>query len=272
MKFKYLAILFNIILVFFLLSVILAPVILTGHSPHENLWRSTWPIALALALALAGLNAFFIANYQLFRLLEREDWPALAYCLEEKIYEKKQYSIRKVRLLANSYLILCDFPSIFKLESRAAICKPAAIAKNALIFGTARLLSGDFNGAAVFYKNILARGKVREEQWVRWFSGLSQILAGNPEQAEAELKSLAASCKNVIIAGLSAYFLAGSLGKYSLNPEECHSISEKSRARVKKAYKNITNWKKKTEKIGAEIHGAIIRKYVIEAGSWLFEE
>ena len=245
---------------------------LMGHDLAANLWRSTWPIVLLLVLVLVGLNIYFLANYQLFRLLEREDWPALAYYLEQKMYGKNKFSSKKVRLLANSYLILCDFPSIFQLESKIAVTNPAIIAKNPLIFGTARLLSGDYNGAAAFYKNILTRGTVQKEQWVLWFLRTSQMLSGDLHQAEAGFSTLASSSNDVVVTGLSAYFLAQSLENYSLKPEECRSAYKKGRERVREALKDITSWKKETEKIGTEVHTAIIKKYINEAGKWLFEQ
>ena len=272
MKFKYLIILFNIILVFFLFFVTLMPIMLMGHELAANLWRSTWPIALLLALVLAGLNIYFIKNYQLFRLLEREDWPALAYYLEQKMYKKDKYSSRKVRLLANAYLVLCDFPSIFQLESKVAVANPAIIAKNALVFGTARLLSGDYNGAGAFFKNILARGKAQKEQWLLWFLRISQMLSGDLHQAEAGFSTLASSSDDIVVTGLSAYFLAHSLENYSLKPEECRSAYKKGRERVIEALKDINGWNKEAQSIGTEVHTAIIKKYINEAGKWLFEQ
>jgi len=203
-------------------------------------------------------------------LLEREDWPALAYYLEQKVFGKGQYSSRKVRLLANSYLVMSDFPSVLQLESKAAAAKPAVIGKNALFFGVARLLSGDHRGAAAFFQACLERGKVEDEQWVRWFCGFSHMLAGSFSQAEAEFTALAISARNILITGLSAYFLGIVLVKYSLNPQECRSIFEKGRDRVRKAFKNAGGWKKEAEKAITEVHTAIIRKYIDEASPWLF--
>ncbi|MCL1991926.1 MAG: hypothetical protein FWG66_03145 [Spirochaetes bacterium] len=272
MKIKYLIIMFNAILVFLLLFAALAPFILIGPGFAVIFWREAWPLALLIVLALAGLNAFFISNYPVYRLLEREDWPALAYYLEDKVYEKKQYSLRNVRLLANSYLELCDFPSAFKLESKVAIVKPSIVAKNVLIFGTARLLSGDYKRAAAFYKNCLARGKVPQKQWVLWFYALSLMLEGDIENAQKQFVALAENSKDLVVTGLSAYFLASALEKKSPRPEECREVYEKCRMRVRAAYKNIDNWKKETQKAKAEVHRAVIRKYINEAGTWLFEQ
>ena len=270
LKFKYLVIVFNIIILFFLIVIALMPMLLMGSGFTVNSWKTAWPIALVLVLALGGLNVFFLLNYKLLILLEREDWPALAYYLEQKVFGKGQYTSRKVRLLANSYLIMSDFASILQLESKTTAARPAIIRKNALIFGAARLISGDQQGAAAFFQSCLEKGKVEEEQWVRWFYGFSRTLAGDFGQAEMEFTTLAASSRDALITGLSAYFLGNILAKHSLNPDECRSISENGRARVRKTFKNMEGWKKEAEKAGSEVHTAIIRKYINEAGPWLF--
>lgn len=270
MKFKYLIIIFNIIVGFFLFAVVLLPFMLMGPELMAHFWKTSWPIILILILVLAGLNVFFIVNYRLLMLLEREDWPALAYYLEQKVFGEGQYSSRKVRLLANSYLVMGDFASVLQLESKAEAANPAIIGKNALVFGVARLLSGDHRGAAAFFQTCPKKGRVENEQWVRWFCGFSHMLAGFFSEAEAEFSALAISARNMLITGLSAYFLGNILAKYSFNAQECRSIFEKGRDRVKKALKNAEGWKKEAKKAGTEVYTAIIRKYIDEASLWLF--
>ena len=270
MKFKYLVITFNVIFVIFLLCVSLMPIFLVGPGFAVNFWKAAWPIGLILLLVLISLNGFFIANYRLLRLMEREDWPALAYYLEEKVFTKKRYNSKNIRLLANSYLVMCDFPSISKLENNVTAARPVSIEKNLLVFGAAKILNGDHKGAAIFLKKYLDKGKVREEQWVRWFYGFSQMLDGDFGKAESEFMSLAAASNDALIAGLASYFLATVLEKHSLKPEECRSNSGNGSERVRKTHKNIEAWKKEAENAGTEVHTAIIRKYIDEAGEWLF--
>jgi hypothetical protein len=39
---------------------------------------------------------------------------------------------------------------------------------------------------------------------------------------------------------------------------------------VKESLKNAGGWKKEVDKMAAEIHIAVIRKYIEETGNWLF--
>ena len=270
MKFKYLIIVFNLIIIFFLSAIALLPLFVLGAGFAASLWRGIWPIALILVLFMLGLNTYFLMNYRFFRLLDREDWPALAYYLEDKVLVKGDYNSKKVRLLANSYLILCDFSSISVLEDKALITKPSAVSDNSLIFAAARILNGRYREAVSFLETILEKEKVKEEHWVRWFLGFSQMLDSNFDKSEEEFKDLAEYSNDAIVTGISAYFLATVLSKQSLKPEECLTVSENGRVRVKKAFEKFEDWKKEVDKAGSEVHTAIIRKYINEAGSWLF--
>jgi hypothetical protein len=213
---------------------------------------------------------FFFLNYRLFSLLEREDWPALAYYLEQKIFVKNRYKNRNVRLLASSYLVISDFQSVIKLESKAMLAKPSVISKNVLIFGAARILSGNQMEAAAFFRRQMEKCRKKDKQWVRWFHSFSHLLSGTFNVAEPELSSLAISSNDALISGLSAYFLTNSVEKYSLNPQKCRDTAESARKRVVKAINNYSNWVKEANKMGTDIHIAIIKKYIDEAGNWLF--
>jgi len=215
---------------------------------------------------------FFFFNYRLLSLLEREDWPALAYYLEQKIYIKGRYSPAKVRLLASSYMVISDYQAVSKLENKASIAKPSTVEKNALIFGAARVLSGKYGEAAAFFKTRLDTGKLNRKtlEWVRWFYNFSKLLQGEFASVEPEFSSFANFSADALITGLSAYFLANNMTKYSLEPEACTVAAKNGRSRVINALRTKDGWRKETERMATEIHIAIIRKYVDEAGIWLF--
>ncbi|MCL1958805.1 MAG: hypothetical protein FWF68_04320 [Spirochaetes bacterium] len=272
MKFKHLIIAFSVLIIIIVLITALLPLLFSGHGNAVTFRYISLPLLLFMGVLLVCMSIFFLFNYRLFSLLEREDWPALAYYLEQKIYVKHRYSNRNVKLLASSYLVISDFPSVLKLESKTVLVKPSVISKNILIFGAARVLSGGYREAAAFFNSHLGKCNKKDKQWVLWFYGFSQLLSSDFKQAESEFSSLAVSSNNVLITGLSAYFLQTSIEKHSLNPQKCHEMSENGRERVKNAIKTLDNWKNEAEKVGAEIHIAIIKKYIDEAGKWLFAE
>ena len=274
MKFKYLIIAFSIIIVFILLTTALLPPFIVGPESAANLRYMILPLLIFMALVLIGIGVFFLINYRLFSLLEREDWPALAYYLEQKIFVKNRYSVRNVRLLASSYMVISDYPSVLKLESKANLAKPSVVEKNVLIFGAARVLSGKHAEAAAFFKSYLDKGRIKEKdaEWIHWFYGFSHLLGGAFSRVEPEFSTLAVTSRDALITGLSAYFLENNLAKYSQKPQDCRTAAEDGRARVVKTLKNIEGWKKEVKKMSAEIHIAVVRKYIDEAGKWLFEK
>ena len=272
MKFKHLITIFSVFIITIVIVTSLLPVIISGQGSAVTLRYITLPLLLFMAVLLICMGIFFFFNYRLFSLLEREDWPALAYYLEKKIYVKGRYSDRYVRLLASSYLVISDFQSVLKLEGKVLAAKPSLIGKNVLIFGTARVLSSNHKEAALFFKNNLGKCGKNDKQWVRWFYGFSQLLSGDFRQAEPEFSSLALTSDSILITGLSSYFLQNTIEKHSSDSKTCRETAENGRERVKNALNNLENWQKEKEKVGAEIHIAIISKYINEAGKWLFNK
>ena len=268
MKFKYLIIVFTVLIVIIILITALFPLIIGGPDFAAEFKVFSLPLLIFMIILLGGIGTVLLFNYRLFSLLEREDWPALAYYLEQKIYVKGRYSSRYVRLLASSYLVITDFQSVLKLESKAQLAKPSVINKNVLLFGAARILNKNHAEAAAFFNSHMHKAK--KEQWVRWFYAFSQLLAGSFSIAEPEFSSLAVSSKSALITGLSAYFLHDPVAKYSTDSEKCQKTAILGKNRVIKSHKNFTGWKKEVERSSANIHIAIIRKYIDETGNWIF--
>ena len=271
MKFKYLIIAFSIIIVVIIFATALFPLVILGSESTVNSRFISLPPLILMALLLAGMGIYFFLNYRLLSLLEREDWPALAYYLEQEIIVKGRYNSRKVRLLVSSYMVISDYQSIQNLEEKALLAKPSVVEKNVLVFGAARVLSGHHKEAAIFFRNYLDKCDPKDKQWARWFLGFSQLLGGSFRLAEPEFSSLAVSCDDAVITGLSAYFLNSSLAKHSLKPAECRAAAENGRNRVINVIKTAENWKKELDRKKAEVHIAVISKYVNEAEKWLFK-
>jgi hypothetical protein len=270
LKFKFLVIIFNTIIIFFLSAIALLPLIFLGPDFALGFWRTGWPLAGILAAALIGLNVFFLANRRLFRMLEREDWPALVDYLEQEVIGKGHYAPRKVKLLLNSYLVMGEVSEVLRLESKLIIAKPALVDANAQVLGAARIFGGDPKGAVEFFRTRLSRVSAKDSQWLHWYYGFSNILAGAFSEAETEFKPLAQSSSDALITGLSAYFLASTLRSRSAGPSDCEAAAEEGRKRVRQALKNTAGWRNEASKLQAEVHTLLIKKYLDEAGNWIF--
>jgi len=270
LKFKYLVIIFSVFMFFIILSAILLPLLLAGPEFFKYIQHFILPLVAFLVLILIIMSLFFLFNYRLFSLLEREDWPALSFYLEKQIFEKGRYSSRNVRLLASSYLVISDYSSVIKLEKKALSASPSAVRENVLVFGSARILNGNHNESAAFFKSYTGKGKKNENLWIQWFYGFSLLLSGDFSSAEPEFVTLVLSSGDALIIGLSSYFLDNAILKHSMKTKECANTAESGKQQVRKSLKNLKGWQKEIDKMGTDIHAAIIKKYFDEAGRWIF--
>ena len=281
-------IILNIIAVLLLSAAVVFPVMILGTGLTADFWLAVWPAGVVTVLALGGMNAYFIKNWRLFSLLKKEDWPALADYLEKKVCKEGKYTSRNIRLLTHSYIVLGDFESTARLENNVALAKPALLEEYALVFGAARILGG--NTAVDFFKDRLGKGGdgtrpqsgrgsqsghqpqsghwLQSRHWLRWYYGFSLILARSLDEAQAVFVELAAEAKDTVVAGLSAYFLSEVLGK---GRAECVARAKEVAGRVRKDVKSLDVWNTTAAKLEKEVHGVIIKRYIDEAGQWLFK-
>ena len=276
-------ILFNILIVFFLLVTAFFPVSFLGADLSAEFWRSVWPFMAVVLLALGGVDIYFLLNRKFFNLLEKGEWKELAAYLSEKIYKQGKYSSRNVRFLAQSCLLLGDLAAISELEQKTEEKKPSLVNENVLIFGIARILTvGASDGktiasnhASEFFGKIMARekqGRLPNSEWVSWFYGFSLVFAKAFNSAGEVFSKLAADAKNPIVTGLSAFFLLQVMGQNPQLAGEIFTKANDGKQRVKNSLKTSDKWRKKAEHLKAEVHGAIVGKYLDEASVWLFEE
>jgi hypothetical protein len=258
--------------VIFLAILLLVPFFTLGSGFSSAFWQANWVLILILGAVLLAFDAYFIFNRKLYALLEKEDWPALVHYLEDRVIRQGKFSPHLVRLLANTYLVLSDSPSVMSLENKAAIAKPSLVESNVLVFGTARILGRDINGAVHFFGSRLDGVKPALKQWVRWYYGFSLLLDKQYDQAADEFSMLAKNSPDALIAGMAAFFLNGILAKTLPDHfAELDGAAAEGRERVKKALRSRKEWSRETAALSTEIHAAVLAKYFDEAGAWLYD-
>jgi len=272
LKFQSVFIVFNVLLLIFLAILCISPAFFLGNQLIPVFWQSNWYLILILAMVLVGFDVFYFLNRKLYALLEKEDWPALVTYLEERVLRQGKYSPRLVRLLANTYLVLSDSTSVMSLENKAAMAKPSLVDNNVLVFGTARILGKDISGAVRFFETRMNSVKSSVRPWVQWYYGFTLLLDRQFEKSANEFTLLAKSCKDGVISGLSAYFLGNMLKKLPDNDKAIESAAAAGRERVIMTFPGRENWDRETARINAEIHTAVLLKYMDEAGQWLYKK
>jgi hypothetical protein len=248
------------------------------------LWRSSWPFVAAFAAFTLAVDGYFLANRRMYRLLEREDWPALCVWFEQRVFEQRRYTARFTRLLANTYLTLSDPAAAMELERKTALANPSLIEENALVFGVARLLSKDIAGAAPFFSarldaavRALSAAHKRAPStthWLRWYYGFSLLLDRQYPRASEQFIILineASPAPAPLITGLSAFLLADTLSKALVERKaDLLATAEGGRKQTRKSLPSIQTWNKAVSEARGEIHVTILLPRLRDAGEWIY--
>lgn len=276
MKFKSIFILFNIILVFAFAFIFFMPFAFLGGAYSMTFWSKNWPLFLFFIAVLAGFNAFFISNWKMFRLLESEDWTALASLLEDRVFKKKRYDRRTIRLLVNTCLLKGDMAAIERAEAILRQHKPSALRRDAVLFGAARLLKNDAEASVAFLSEFSDGKGVENQAWIVFYYGFSLVLSKRAADASPRLES-SLSAKDPVLALLSAYVL-GTLCASASKPAEKKrliELAERTRADIADRYKGASQgrsrWSREMERAKSEIHIVILSKILDEASDWLMK-
>jgi hypothetical protein len=282
LKFKFLFVFFNFMILIFLFILFFMPFMILGENfflaRGAFLIQSLWPLAAILVTVLIILDIYYFSNRELFRLLEREDWPALAEYLETRL-PRRSYPGYLVRLYVNTCLVLSDSGTVMNLENKLALVKPALVERNALLFGTARILGKDYTGALRFFAahdrprkgggfpGFFSGNRARQGQWLAWYHGFSLLLDRRFGEAAEKFRLLAAEAADPVTAGLAAWFLADNLSPVV---EGSREAALAARDRIRSSLVRRKDWDGEIVKTETEIYAAILRTYIDEAGNWIY--
>ncbi len=269
MKFKVLFVVFNIVLFFSFLTVFFLPFFILDGSYMREFWAKNWYFCLIFLLILGIVNAAFILNWKILTFLEKEDWPALARFLEIEVFDRARLSSRKVRLLADSLILLGDFAAIHKLERLLAEKKPRLLGTLGTRFASAYLLEGNhaetFRFASEHEHDTGANG-----DWLSFYAGFARHLEKKfPEAAERTI-SLAANARDPMVTALAGY-LCGELLPRAL-PDRAAELSQagaSAKARVSARYSRAA-WDRYLEDEKTEMHVVILSKLTENLSTWAF--
>ena len=266
MKFKIIFILFNIVIFVSFLVIYFMPLIMLGWDYTRVFWSRNWGLPVLFVAIIGLLNAYFIFNWKMFTMLEREDWPELIAFLERRIYEKGLIIPQQVKILVNAYLVRSDLDAIAKLEAFIEEHKPRVLHRFALIFGLPYLLRNDSDEMAAYYSRFVDL-KGKDGTWMRWNCGFALILQGKKDEAERRLAGACEEKGEPVLSLLSVYLLD------SLRPEEERErrLIDDGRSRLTKRF-TPTLWAREVERSRGNVQVVILSKLVEEATDWLFTD
>ncbi len=268
MKFKIIFILFNIVVVFSFLIVILMPFFMLGGVYSQEFFKDSWYLFLVFIFAIGSIDTYFIINWKMFSLLESENWDDLVLHLENSIYVKKNIYTYLVKILANTYLIKSDMPGILKLEDYLRKVKPLLLKKMVIPLSVPKFIDGDPEKLEVFFGEFINLKGVNKAVWVRFLYSFSLLLNNKRDEAA---NSLLVLCNTKVPSILKLMVL------YSLNPfseldkEGKFNCVEAGKRELRSSYKKET-MELELESIKDNVLVLVLNKFSKEAIDWLYKE
>ena len=265
MKLKSIFVVFNVLVLISFLFVFLMPAFFLGWDYTRVFWTGNWYLAVLFVAVLVVLNLYFGRNWRLFTALEAEDWDAVILVVERRVFTSPLYTKGDLRLLINAYVVTSQSEKILELERHLREHRPAALRRNALLFGIPHLLSNDGAEMAQFYGEFVDTRKGPANDWLKWSYAFSLMLQQRLDEAREILEELCGRLKPGILLALSAYLL-----------DAFGETEEHTKETVRTAKDAITSalshgeWSKRVERARADLHVLVLSKLLRDVETWLY--
>jgi hypothetical protein len=208
MKFKTLFLLFNFVILLSFGFIFLMPLPVLGWEFALGFWGQNWPIAALFLAVLAGLDGYFLAQWKLFSLLEREDWTGLRTLLEAELAKKGILGVQKTRIFLNACLIAQNPGRISELRQVYVSRNVPFLPKVALSLGLPLVLEGKTDEVEAFFGPLADHPKTGSDgPWIRWSLAMVKLLKTDTVGAKPLLESGLKDAKQPLLQLLSLYLL-----------------------------------------------------------------
>ena len=272
MKFKTIFFLFNAVVAFSFLFIFLFPLFILGGEYALGFWKANWFLGILFLVILGVLNGFFLSNWKLFHLVEREDWSALTSWLEDRIFNKGSIRGQYVRLYVNTAMLRSDLVALDRLEALLREKKPRLLRRLAVLFGVGYLLRNDADASLSFYEPFLESPEVEARGWLWLDYSFNLILRNRAAEALPWLKR-AAGRKDPVLSLLASYLTANLVAPalpVKADRTEARASAERDRERLSQRF-DSERWSREVEKAKNDVHVVILSRLIDDAGRWLFD-
>lgn len=267
MKFKVIFLVFNAIVVVSFLFIFLIPFFMLGWDYTRMFWAENWTVAVVFIAVLAGLNGYFLWNWKLFTLLEREDWYGLIDYIEDRVFTKKRLGKQHLRVLINTYVITSQPEKITQLEQFLRENRPALVPRFALHLGIPHLLRNDAEDMKSYYAEMRSHPKCADREWINWSYAFSLMLNQESENAKEVLIDLQRRTKNDVLALLTLYLLDA----FTVSDKQVNNIVLERKKGFQSKY-TPEQWNKEVEKNRGNLQVIVLSKLVRDASAWVFSD
>jgi len=208
MKFKTLFLLFNVVILLSFGFIFLMPLPVLGWEFALGFWAQNWPIAVLFVAVLGGLDGYFVVQWKLFALLEREDWAGLRTLLEAELAKKGTLGVQKTRIFLNACLIAQNPGRISELREAYVAKKVPFLPKVALSLGLPLVLEGKTDEVEAFFGPVAHSPKTGSDgPWIRWSLAMVKLLKTDTVGAKPLLEMGLRDPKQPLLQLLSLYLL-----------------------------------------------------------------
>ncbi|MCF7927543.1 MAG: hypothetical protein K9L68_00505 [Spirochaetales bacterium] len=265
MKFKAIFIIFNGVIVASFAFVFLMPLFLLGSDYAALFWERNWYIAILFIIVIAGLNFYFLSNWRMFMLLEKEDWDALKAFLHEKIFPKGRFSKQHVRLYIHTCLVKSDLEALKEIEGYLRKKRPGYLSSFALSLGIPHLAANDALDMQEYFGTFLDKPRVQEPEWIRWNYAYSLLMQKKRDEAKDLLLDLEKDSKDPVVRLLSLYLLDA----YGASDSEIRERVDNSRSKFIRAYPK-SKWEKELNKRSDNVQILVMGSLIRDAAEWMY--
>ena len=190
MKFKTVYLLFNAVTASSFAMIFLLPLVMLGPAYFSLFAAKNWLAGLLFLATLIVINGYFLHNWKLFRLLEKEDWSGAARLLEGSVLGRpgRVRGGGRLRMLINAYLVTSQLDRLGELEQRLRRDAPRQLARFALPLGIPHLLRPDPVAAEKYFGRFLEQKGVANLPWLRWNYAFALLQQKQYAAAQATLR------------------------------------------------------------------------------------
>ncbi|MBA7583266.1 hypothetical protein ES708_25207 [subsurface metagenome] len=269
MKFKTIYILFNAVILISFGFIFLIPLLLLGSDYFTLFVSKNWIAGALFLVTLIIINGYFLGNWKLFRLLEKEDWHGLIRLLEQRVYQKGRMRRGSIKMLINAYVVTSGVDKISGLESHLRENKPTLLKIYALQFGIPYLLKmkDDPKSAETYFGRAAELESVSHRDWLRWSYASSLLLQRQFEAAKVTLLDLLDSDPDLVLELLTVHGLSFFA---SMDAEVAIRVEAERRRLVGRF--TPEQWDKKIESNSRHIQIVLFNGIIRDAKQWLFDQ
>lgn len=270
MKFKMLAVTFNIVLFALFFTIFLLSFSIPNKEFAIFFWKRHWYFVPFFIFLITSVNILYFNNIKIISYMESEDWPALTMFLEEEVFDKKKLSFKNVRVLSETLFLLDDFAGLERLELILKKNKPKYALKLSLKFAAGKMLAGKYEEVKNYCGKIaLMPGSSCE--WMDFYTAFAHHMLKEYSVAAEKFYNLIDEKNNILIIFLSSYFVIDVLKPYiTQNEKKSEKILSLLNKKIKSKHSK-EEWKKYTDKERQNIHIMVFTKIIKDANEWFFE-